>query len=121
TPRAGSPLAAASARADPPLEIQSRNKGVSTLDRPPEHAGHEEIATVLQRNLISRTRIAALAASALLFAACSSAGTGATATPGPAATQLPPSTAATTPPSAAASQGADAHDVVRRGSRQHGQ
>ena len=66
---------------------------------------------MLQRNLISRKRIAALAASALLFAACSSAGTGATATPGTAATQPPASTAATTPPSAAASQGAEAYEV----------
>jgi len=66
---------------------------------------------VLQRNLINRTRIAALAASALLFAACSSAGTGATATPGAAATQPPASTAATTPPSAGASQEAEAYEV----------
>src|SRR6185295_5389786 len=108
TPRDGSPLGAASAHADPPDEIRSRNNGVSTLDRPPENAGHEEKATVLQRNQISRKRIAALAASALLFAACSSAGTGATATPGTAATQPP---AATTPPSAGASQGAEAYEV----------
>jgi predicted lipoprotein with Yx(FWY)xxD motif len=66
---------------------------------------------VLQRYLINRNRIAALAASALLFAACSSAGTGATATPGTAATQPPASTAATTPPSAGASQGAEAYEV----------
>jgi predicted lipoprotein with Yx(FWY)xxD motif len=66
---------------------------------------------VLQRNLINRNRIAALAASALLFAACSSAGTGATATPGAAATQPPASTAATTPPAAGASQGAEAYEV----------
>ena len=63
---------------------------------------------MLQRNLISRKRIAALAASALLFAACSSAGTGATATTGTPATQPP---AATTPPSAGASQGAEAYEV----------
>jgi len=66
---------------------------------------------VHQHNLTSRNRIAALAASALLFAACSNAGTGATATPATAATQPPASTAATTPPSAAASQGAEAYEV----------
>lgn len=64
-----------------------------------------------QRNLSSRNRIAALAASALLFAACSNAGTGATATPATAATQPPATTAATTPPSAGASQGAEAYEI----------
>jgi predicted lipoprotein with Yx(FWY)xxD motif len=66
---------------------------------------------VHQRNSISRNRIAAFAASALLFAACSNAGTGTTATPGAAATQTPASTAATTPPSAGASQEAEAYEV----------
>jgi len=79
---------------------------------------------VHQHNLISRNGIAALAASALLFAACSNAGTGATTTP----TQAPPSTAATAGPTAGptagatagASQGAGAYEVDLGNSAKYG-
>jgi predicted lipoprotein with Yx(FWY)xxD motif len=66
---------------------------------------------VHQVNLINRHRIAALAASALLFAACSNAGTGQTSAPTTSATQPPASTAATAAPSAEASEEAEAYEV----------
>jgi predicted lipoprotein with Yx(FWY)xxD motif len=79
---------------------------------------------VHQHNLTSRNRIAGLAASALLFAACSNAGTGATTTPTTGATQAPPSTAATAGPTAGptagASQGAEAYEVELGNSAKYG-
>jgi predicted lipoprotein with Yx(FWY)xxD motif len=67
---------------------------------------------VQQLSLIRRNRLAApaaFAATALLVAACSNAGTGATTAPTTAATQPPP--AATAEATAAASQAAEAYEV----------
>ena len=67
---------------------------------------------MLELTLIRRNRLAApavLAASALLFAACSNAGTGATTGPTTAATQPPP--AATAGATAEASAAAEAYEV----------
>ena len=66
--------------------------------------------TLIRRNRIAP--LAALAASALIFAACSNAGSGATTAPTtPAATQPPASVAATPQATAAASQAAEAYEV----------
>ena len=73
-----------------------------------------------QVNLSNRNRIAGLAASALLFAACSNAGTGQTTAPTTAATQPPASTAATSAPSAEASEEAEAYEVELGDSDKYG-
>lgn len=62
-------------------------------------------------NLITRNRVAVLAATALLVAACGGSNSGSSTTPTNAATQVPPSAAASTEPSAEASEGAEAYEV----------
>ena len=64
---------------------------------------------MFEPNVIRRSRIAGLAATTLLVAACSSAGSGPTAAPTTAATQPPP--AATAEATAEASQTAEAYEV----------
>jgi predicted lipoprotein with Yx(FWY)xxD motif len=82
--------------------------------------GHGETSIVQELTLIRRNRIAwpaAIAASALLFAACSNAGTGGTTAPTTTATQ-PPATAGAT---AGASAAAEAYEVELGDSDKYGQ
>jgi predicted lipoprotein with Yx(FWY)xxD motif len=74
--------------------------------------------TLIRRNRIAP--LAALAASALLFAACSNAGSGATTAPTTAA-QPPTTSAATAAATAAASQAAEGYEVELGDSDKYGQ
>jgi len=105
-----------------PREIQSENTGVSPLDRHPNAAGHEETSNVQELTLIRRSRIAwpaAIAASALLFAACSNAGSGG-ATTAPATTTPASQAPASAGASPAASEAAGAYEVELGDSDKYG-